>query len=120
MWRVMRLTDEELPQQGTGMTSLGVRVRDLHPRLDGTVDPQEGGVSVSPEGYEHLPRAAAVVLKNKKGVIFMLETENLSKNLTFREDPLNKSHGFIEPTHPMKFEAYQNAVQATSERWQPV
>lgn len=120
MWRVMKPTDEEQPTQGTSMTSLGVRARDLHPRLDGTVDPLEGGVSVSPEGEDHLPRSARTVLAKERGVVFELETHELPDILAYREDPNNKSHGFIEPAHPMKFEAYQRAVHETSALWRPV
>lgn len=102
------------------MTDLGVRAKDLHPRVDGTVDPREGGVSVSPEGEGHLPRAAKTVLAHGKGVVFELETDEIPDHLAYREDPYNKSHGFIEPARPMKFEAYQRAVQETSALWRRV
>ena len=102
------------------MTSLGVRVRDLHPRLSGVVDPLEGGVSVSPEGEEHLPDAAQTVLENGKGIIFSLDTDELPSQLRYRPDPDDASHGFVEPESPMKFEIYQRLVQETSDIWQPV
>lgn len=107
------------PRVGTSMTSLGARVRDLHPRVDGTVDPQEGGVSVSPQGEEHLPRSARTILNNERGVVFELETDELPGSLSYRADPYNESHAFIEPAYPMKFEAYQRALQDTSVLWRP-
>lgn len=116
----MKSTDEDQPALGTSMTSLGVRVRDLHPRVDGTVDPQEGGASVSVEGYEHLPRSVQVAVNNGKAAVFELETEDLPDHLAFREDPYDKTHVFIEPAHPMKFEAYKQAVQETSALWRRV
>jgi hypothetical protein len=100
------------------MTALGVRVRDLHPRLGGLVDPMEGGISVSPEGEKHLPEAAHTLLENGKGVIFALDTEELPRQLTYRPDPDDISHGFIEPASATKYEIYQRAVQATSDLWQ--
>lgn len=120
VWRVMAHADDMAPRIGTSMTTLGVRVRDLHPRLSGLVDAQEGGVSVSPEGQEHLPRAALELLKREKGSIFALETDDLPDQLAYRPDSYNASHGFIEPMSPMKFEFYQRAVQETSELWRPV
>ena len=107
------------PRVGTSMTTLGVRVRDLHPRIDGTVDPQGGGVSISPQGEENLPRSARTILNNGKGIVFELETDELPDSLTFRADPYDESHGFIEPAYPMKFEAYQRALQDTSGLWRP-
>ena len=91
-----------------------------HPRLSGLVDPMEGGVSVSPEGVDHLPEAAQTVLENAKGVIFSLDTDELPSPLRYRRDPDNASHGFIEPESPMKFEIYLRAVQDTSYIWQSV
>lgn len=120
VWRVMAQMDEGGPKVGTGMTALGVRVRDLHPRISGLVDPQEGGVSVSPEGEEHLPETARTVLDNGKGIVFVLDTDDLPYQLDYRPDPGNTSHGFIEPASPMKYEIYQRAVQETSDLWQPV
>ena len=107
------------PRVGTNMTSLGVRVRDLHPRVDGTVDPQGGGVSVSPRGEENLPRSARTVLDNDRGLVFELETDELPGSLSYRSDPYNESHAFIEPAYPMKFEAYQRAIGETSSLWRP-
>lgn len=120
VWRVMAQTESPGPKLGASMTTLGARVRDLHPRVDGTVDPREGGVSVSPEGLEHLPRSARIIIDNGRGVAFALETEDLPDHLVFRPDPYEESHGFVEPAYPMKFEVYQRAVQETSELWQPV
>ncbi len=112
----MAQTDSTEPKLGTSMTTLGVRVRDLHPRLSGLVDPLEGGVSVSPEG--HVPRTTRAVLENGKGVIFALDTDDLPSQLRYRQD--TQSHGLIEPASPMKFEIYQRYVQETSDLWQPV
>ena len=120
MWRVMAQAENGEPKVGTSMTALGVRVRDLHPRLSGLVDPLEGGVSVSPEGEEHLPEAAQVLLENERGVKFALDTEDLPRQLFYRPDPDDISHGFIEPESPMKFEIYQRTVQGTSDLWRPV
>lgn len=114
----MAQTDSTEPKLGTSMTTLGVRVRDLHPRLSGLVDPLEGGVSVSPEGHEHLPRSARMVMESGKGVIFALDTDDLPSQLRYRQD--TQSHGLIEPASPTKFEIYQRYVQETSDLWQPV
>ena len=120
VWRVMAQSESGEPKVGTSMTTLGVRVRDLHPRLSGMVDPLEGGISVSPEGEEHLPEAARTLLESGKGAIFALDTEALSPRLAYRPDPNDTSHGFIEPVTNMKYEMYQREVQQTGDLWESV
>src|SRR5215218_5251109 len=109
----MKMQANGQPEPGMSMRTLGIRARDLHPRLDGTVDPQQGGLSVSPT-IETLPRAANI----KGDPIFQLDTEHLSDELVYREDPdMSGEHGFIEPAYPMKYEYYQRLLYASSELW---
>ena len=120
VWRFMAQAENGEPKVGTRMTALGVRVRDLHPRLSGLVDPLEGGVSVSPEGREHLPDTAGLVLDEGRGIVFALDTDSLPRSLNYRPDPDDESHGFIEPASTTKFEVYQRAVKGTGDLWKPV
>jgi hypothetical protein len=98
VYRIMKVDSVGRPSEGTSMFSLGVRARDIHPRLDGTVDPQTGGVSVSPT-VDSLPRGAKA---KREVVVFELETDELQESLAHREDPHNpNTHGFIEPAYAM-------------------
>jgi hypothetical protein len=113
VYRVMEVELDGRPEVSAKMFGLGVRVRDIHPRLDGTVDPKSGGVSVSPT-LESLPRAA----RTKDANAFELETEELPESLLYREDPRQPNrHGFIEPSYAMKFEHFHNLIRLTSELW---
>ncbi len=113
VYRRMKTQSDGQPEPGMSMRTLGIRARDLHPRIDGTVDPQQGGLSVSPT-IETLPRAANI----KADPIFELDTNNLSEELAYREDPYKPGeHGFIEPTYPMKYEYYQRLLHRSRELW---
>ncbi len=115
----MRMGSDGQPEPGMSMRTLGVRVRDIHPRLDGTVDPKQGGLSVSPTP-EGLPRATrpAEIGGVGKDPVFEIETDELPEELSFRKDPNNPDmHGFIEPAYPMKFEHYQRRIRETSALW---
>lgn len=116
----MAQADSGEPKVGMSMPTLGVRVKDLHPRLSGLVDPMDGGVSVSPAGEEHLPQAAQTLLEEQRGIVFALDTDSLPRHLNYRPDLHDRSHGFIEPASTMGFENYQRAVQGTSDLWEPV
>jgi hypothetical protein len=119
----MRRDPGDTPKVGVRFATLGVRVRDLHPRLDGTVDPGQGGLSVSP-GPESLPRALRPAEWNGIGKypVFELETEELpNESLLYRADPRSpQTHGFIEPGYPMTFEHYQRLIYETSALWRPM
>lgn len=67
-----------------------------------------------------LTRRERVVIDNGRGIVFKLETDDLPNGLSFRADPYDESHGFIEPAYPMKFKAYQRTVGETSDLWRPV
>lgn len=115
--------DSSEPRTGMNMTSLGVRVRDLHPRLDGIVDPELGGLSV----YLSIERVPQSVKPEHLGgfarnsEVFVIETNDLPETLAYREDPEKLGeHGFIEPDRPMKFEEYQRTLWATSGLWRSV
>jgi hypothetical protein len=53
--------------------------------------------------------------------IFGLETERLGEALAYRADPTaSDRHGFVEPSSPMPFEAYQAALAGTQPDWREV
>lgn len=113
VYRRMKMQSDGRPEPGMSMRTLGIRARDLHPRIDGTVDPQQGGLSVSPT-IEALPRAARI----KEDPLFELDTDHLSDELSYRADPDKPGeHGFIEPAYPMKYEHYQRLLYGSSELW---
>lgn len=116
VYRMMKPQEDGLPMVDATMFGLGVRVRDIHPRVDGTVDPGTGGVSVSPS-VDTLPRAA----RAKGERIFQLETDALPEGLMHREDPLKPDeHGFIEPAYDMRFEHYHKLIRETGGLWSSV
>jgi hypothetical protein len=47
----------------------------------------------------------------------MINEYNLGPNLSYRPDPVDPYHGFIEPSDVMMFEEYQHAIHETQDRW---
>jgi hypothetical protein len=115
---------DSLPLVGTTARYLAVRRDvDIPVSKDDTVEPETGGMSVSPPPITNLhplrlPRELGGLGKDS---VFELETDELPDELTYRPDPNNpEGHGFIEPSHQMVFEYYERAIHATRGLWRPV
>jgi hypothetical protein len=87
---------------------------------NGTVDPNLGGVSVSPGFPENLPRHRRPPKHGGTGPdpIWELTTEELPPSLAYRpDDQLPDTHGFIEPAEPMSIWDYENGLLTTRRLW---
>jgi RHS repeat-associated protein len=124
LYRSMKASDDGQPATGASARTLGARPKDDIP-LDAqdTVKPETGGVSVSPDSPMNLPphRRPPDVGGSGKDPVWCIRVCDLGPNLNYRADPKNPTgHGFIEPTYPMSFNAYQNALANTRDRWRRV
>jgi hypothetical protein len=87
-----------------------------------TVQPGQGGLSVSPDDPGKLPfyRRPAAFQGTGRDPVWVIESADLGSDLTYRPDPRNAGHGFIEPARPMTLDEYQRALQQTQSLWQKV
>lgn len=115
---------KSLPKTGETSSTLGVREGyDVDPDEEGLVRPDEGGLSVTPDDWGHLPgrRIPRELGGTGRQILFALDTEKLGPRLRFRRDPDNPvGHGFIEPARTMSFEEYRAAIHATAALWERV
>lgn len=115
---------EGKPEIGVSSRTLGARAEiDIRVSEEGGVEPEDGGISVSPAPPENLPRRRRPPAFDGTGKdpVFEMETDELPEELVYRPDPEKPdAHGFIEPAYPMTFERYQQAIHATRELWELV
>jgi hypothetical protein len=109
------------PNTGASSRTLGARPGlDIPVAGDGSVEPETGGMSVSPAPPENLPvfRRPARYDGTGKDPVYEMETDALPFGLVYRPDPDNpETHGFIEPAYRMTFEEYQALIHATRGLW---
>jgi hypothetical protein len=118
----MRKDKSGRPLCGTGPKMLGARVpTDIAPDDQGTVSPETGGLSVTPDDPAFLPvhlRPKALGGQGKLPV-FKIPVAALGALLAYRPDPKGPDrHGFIEPLRVMLLDAYQAALAATAPSWE--
>jgi hypothetical protein len=117
----MRADEEGLPELGNTSSALGAREDyDLPVDARKFVHPHEGGMSVNPDDWRHVPKRRRPEELGGTGShpVFAIDTDDLGPFLRFRRDPDNPvRHGFIEPAHDMSFEEYQAAIHATAALW---
>lgn len=117
----MRAAEDDSPLVGGSARYLTVR-RDVDILVDeeGMVEPEAGGMSVSPPPVRNLhplrlPRELGGVGKDP---VFEVETDELHEALAYRPDPENpEGHGFVEPSRWMPFAEYERAVHETRPLW---
>lgn len=105
---------------GNPKRCLRVKVGEIAQNEDGSVEPGQEGMSVSPRPPENLPRARRPVQLGGGGKdpVWELETDDLPDELVYRPDPnFPETHFFIEPAYQMTFEHYQQAIASTSVSW---
>jgi hypothetical protein len=101
----------------------GGRIRDIDVDRSGTVYPMTGGMSVNPPPPENMaehrrpPEYGGI----GRDPVWVLETEALPPELTYRPDPDEPSgtHGFIEPSASMSLDDYEEALRAPRGMWRP-
>ncbi len=112
------------PESGESARTLGVRPGiDVPARTpDGLVEPGQGGLSVSPGTPLNLPshRRPPGFGGVGRDPIWVLPAEDLGPDLSYRPDPVDSGHGFVEPARPMTLGDYQLALSRTRDLWRKV
>lgn len=101
-----------------GPTDLGVRVPyDIAPDDRGEVHPETGGMSVSPDSPDHLPRHCKPLFLGGTGrkPIWSIETIVLGGPLRCRLD--RATHALVEPRTAMPVDHYIDALRDTRPSW---
>jgi hypothetical protein len=118
------------PAVGITAMMLGVRASDIPQDQDRNVRPGTGGLSVSsalramparlvPRRLQHLVPGAA---GNSNLYVWVMGQGDfvdggVADHLHLRVDPLDNTHGFIEPNGIMSIDAYNVALAATRDSW---
>jgi hypothetical protein len=102
--------------------ALGVR-RDIDIPVDGEglVEPGTGGMSVSPDAIENLPRHRRPPSHGGTGLdpVWMLAKDALPESLAYKPDPgADPTHGLIEPAWRMPLDDYEMLLADTAQYWE--
>jgi hypothetical protein len=86
------------------------------------VHPGGGGMSVntSPTGMPEFRRPPSFGGSAKNVDMYCVQSCDLGPSLTYRPDPSNAGHGFVEPSRSMTIQAYQEALAGTRPSWETV
>lgn len=120
------------PAVGDNPTDLGARVPvDIQPDALGNVQPDTGGMSVSPRltalPPHRVPRRLRPLIPKATGRDFhfvwsmgdgQFVADAVALSLRLRPDPTNSKHGFIEPDAEIPLSEYRRALEATQGKWQ--
>lgn len=125
LYRAMRSARDGQPVVGASASCLGVRldrpvVNATPVNLDGTVYPETGGMSVTPDEPMRMPPFLRPPSLGGTGddPIWELDENALGPGLTYRPDPRRPlDHGFIEPAHPLHRDQYEAELAATKPLW---
>ncbi|NWJ48690.1 MAG: RHS repeat-associated core domain-containing protein [Chloroflexi bacterium] len=123
LYHSMRMDSNGKPALGDTARTLGARLgSDINEDSDNFVQPNTGGVSVSPEDPNNLPsfRRPPEFGGTGKDPVWKISSDKLGDNLLYRQDPDNSQHGFIEPSKKMSFEQYQESIWNTQDSWELV
>jgi len=107
------------PARTIGVRTSGRRF-DIEVSAAGFVQPEKGGMSVSPPPPENLEehRRPPKYGGTGKDPVWELETDSMTSDLAYRPDPLDPDrHGFIEPSRPMHLDDYLVALRSTRTLW---
>ena len=119
LYRAMRI-DGETPE--VAPNQLGVRTEgehaDITPDADGTVWPDTGGMSVTPDDPEDLPyhRRPVSLEGSCRWPVWVISSSDIVSPLVVQ--PQEETHWFIEPSHPMAVAQYTSALVGTAPLWQ--
>ena len=140
VWRGM-LMENERPRVGRGGNLLGVRVPpdgrpDIAPDQGGFVEPNQGGMSVSPSPERlpphRIPRRLSQRYPDRfpdargpEGLFCWslgegspFEAGSIGDRLVLRPDPnAPNRHGFVEPSERMTLQNYETALGETRDHW---
>ena len=115
--RSMIENSEGLPKIGDSARTLGVRRGvDIPVDNNGIVYPNTGGMSVSPD-VDGLPshRKPPEYGGTGKDPVWKINIGDLGDDLVYIPD--SPTHGTIQPSRPMTFDEYQDALAKTMKKW---
>ena len=121
VFRAMKEDIDGKPLVGSSSSKLGVRIegqyRDIPINEDGTVHPKTGGMSVTPDTPEGLPKRRLPKSLGGEGrdPVFSFEVIDLPSTLALRRD--KPSHALVEPSKSCLFEEYEQNLHGTREDW---
>lgn len=113
--------DGDAPRLSDSSSGLGVREgHDLPVDEEGYVEPEAGGMSVTPEDPRLMrqslrPRALGGTGRHP---LWALDEGHLPADLSWR--PHGEGHGVVEPTQRTTFASYRTALQLTRPSWDEV
>lgn len=119
IFRPMRPAEDDKPEVGRSLSTLGVRPgHDLPVDDTGGVAPGTGGMSVTPDRVEDLPPTLLPRALGGEGrhPLFVVAVDQLPATLTVRVD--KPTHANVEPAARSSFEAYELEVQKTRTSWE--
>lgn len=122
MFRSMKKDIDGLPVVRESSSGLGVRAGEDIPVADGRVEPNTGGMSVTPDDPRLIP--ASLRPRELGGyaqgrcAFFLLESDLSGRALSYRSDPEKpREHGFIEPSREMPISDYKSQILDTRDHW---
>ncbi len=76
-------------------------------------------MSVSPHDPRNLPehRRPPLFQGSGRDPVWRIDESQLPSSLTYRPDPRNVNHGFVEPAGSMTLQEYQDALASTQPCW---
>ena len=125
LYRGMREDSDGKPLIGESARTLGARENvDIQTHND-NVNPNTGGMSVSPFTPFNLPthRRPPNLGGTGSNPVWCIDVLNIEFHLLlqYRPDPANVTgHGFIEPSMEMPFTMYQTSLASTKQMWNKV
>jgi hypothetical protein len=120
LYRAMIQDSDNRPEVGPSARKLGVRpFLDIAPDEDYFVDPDTGGMSVSPDTPAHLPDHRRPRTHGGTGddPLWAIHDHQLVEGLEYRPDGNRVDHGFIEPKYRMRFDEYEDLLASTRDDW---
>ena len=121
LYRGMQETPAGEPAIGPSARTLGARPHiDIRVDLSGSVHPGTGGMFAAPDTPSNLPRHCRPLEYGGTGKdpLWSIQERELGGYLRYVADAVPvPTHGVIEPSIPMTFAAYQQALAETAPYW---
>ncbi len=119
LYRSMKRSADGYPECGPSRRQLGAKVPGDVTVDEGQVLPETGGMSVAPHRLMNLPqhRRPPRFGGTGKDPVFVIDSEKVVGPLTYRPDPRDETHGYIEPSTKQPLGGYQEALCQTRKDW---
>ncbi len=121
LYRSMKSATDGRAECGPSRRQLGAKVPGDIALENGDVLPLTGGMSVSPDRAENLPqhRRPPQFGGTGKDGVYVIRSTAMGQKLTYRLDPHDCTHGFVEPAQRQSLDSYQEALCLTRKDWSP-